>query len=137
MQEWRPKNLTLILAREFASKLAIPMLMIDHDGSLAFFNEPAEELLGITFAEAADLSADDWETALGAQDLEGRPLTRFDLPAGVALSERRPVHTTFALTGGGRRRRVVDATAFPLLAGRSELVGAVVLFWRAQGGART
>ena len=60
MDDWRPKNLILILAREFASKLAVPMLIVDDTDRVVFFNEAAEELLGTTFAEAAQLDYDGW-----------------------------------------------------------------------------
>ena len=128
MESWRPKNLILILAREFASKLAIPMVMIDADANVVFFNEPAEELLGTSFAEAAQLSEPEWERLMRACDLDGNPLSLAQMPVGVALHEMRPVHLSFTLN-----ERLVDATAFPLLASRTELVGAVALFWERNG----
>src|SRR5438093_13520920 len=60
VQGRRQKNLVLILAREFASKLATPMFVADADGNLVFYNEPAEIILGRTFAEAGEMPAEDW-----------------------------------------------------------------------------
>src|SRR4051812_31311575 len=99
MDEWRPKNLILILAREFASKLAVPMLIVDDEQRVVFFNEAAEELLGTSFAEATQLDADGWRLLLGAEDMEGNALSHEDWPAARALRAGRAVHTTIALTG--------------------------------------
>jgi len=38
----RPKHLVHILAREFASNLATPTLIVDAQGQLIFYNEAAE-----------------------------------------------------------------------------------------------
>ena len=54
----RPKNLVLILAREFASKLATPTFVNDAEGTLVYYNEPAEGVLGRSFAEAGEMPAE-------------------------------------------------------------------------------
>ena len=41
----------MILLRQVASYLTIPIWMMDSDGNLVFYNEPAETLLGIQFDE--------------------------------------------------------------------------------------
>ena len=40
------KSLVLILAREFASQLAMPTFIVDGGGSLVFYNEAAETIIG-------------------------------------------------------------------------------------------
>ena len=133
MAQTRPqKDLLLILAREFASKLATPMVVLDADGSLAYFNEPAEEVLGRRFAEAQEVAPEDWTAHFQMEDLEGAPLPLQEMPAGVALLERRPAHRVFRITGLDGVRRVVSVTAFPLFSSREALVGVVAIFW-AQG----
>jgi len=47
----QPRNLVLILARDLAEKLATAMFLVDHEGTLVFFNETAEQILGRTFAD--------------------------------------------------------------------------------------
>ena len=46
----RQKHLVLILAREFASNLATPTLIADAEGTVVYFNEAAEEVVGSSFA---------------------------------------------------------------------------------------
>ncbi len=62
----RQKNLILIVARELASKLATAMFIADAEGDVVFYNEPAEEILGRTFAEAGELSAENWTSLFHA-----------------------------------------------------------------------
>jgi PAS domain-containing protein len=130
----RPKDLVLILAREFASKLAFPVLITDADGSLVYFNEPAERLLGRTFAETGEMRATEWETLFATEELDGSPLPLSGLPAGIALLERRPAHHSFAIRGLDGVRREISVTALPLLASATRLVGVVAVFWQTDGG---
>jgi PAS domain-containing protein len=131
----RQKDLLLILAREFASKLATPMAVFEADGTLVYFNEPAEAVLGRRFAEASDVSPEEWPSRYQMEDLDGSPLAFGTTPASVALVERRPAHRTFRLTGLDGVRRVVSVTAFPLSASSETLVGVVVIFWAEPGAA--
>ncbi|MDQ4081557.1 MAG: PAS domain-containing protein [Actinomycetota bacterium] len=134
--ETRPqKNLVLILAREFASKLATPMFLADADGNLVFYNEPAEDILGRTFAEAGEMPADEWPALFETEDVEGNPISLTQMPAGVAFAERRPAHGTLRIKGLDGVRRTISVTGFPLFAHTAEFVGVVAIFWQADEGA--
>ena len=132
MQGRKQKNLVLILAREFASKLATPMFISDADGNLVFFNEPAGQVLGRTFSEVGELPAGRWAELFETEELDGAPVPLERLPAGIALLERRPAHHRFAIRGLDGVRRVISVTAFPLLAHVDDLVGVVAIFWQEQ-----
>ena len=45
------QNLILILARDFASRLATAVFLVDADGTVVYYNEAAERLLGTKFVE--------------------------------------------------------------------------------------
>jgi PAS domain-containing protein len=129
VQERRQKNLVLILAREFASKLATATFVIDADGNLVFYNEAAEEILGRSFAEAGEINAEHWGTLFDVHDLDGSPLPLEEMPGGVALLERKPAHRSLRITGLDGERREIAVTAFPLMAHADDLVGVVAIFW--------
>ena len=122
------KDLILIVAREFASRLATAVLVTDADGNLVYFNEPAERLLGRTFAETGEIPSEDWVTMVPREELDGSPLPSERMPSRMALHELRPAHREFALSVDGVRREI-SATAFPLLSAERALVGAVSIFW--------
>ncbi len=132
----RPKDLVLILAREFASKLAMAVFIADAEGNLVYFNEPAERLLGRTFAETGEMPADRWAALFTTEELDGRPLPLERMPAGIALLERRPAHHEFAITGLDGVRREISVTAIPLLSSATTLVGVAAIFWQLQGVGR-
>src|SRR5688500_18201577 len=88
MRGRRQKNLVLILAREFASKLATPMFVSDASGDLVFYNEPAEIVLGRSYAEAGELRAEEWISMFAVEHLDGTPMTLEELPPGITLREQ-------------------------------------------------
>jgi len=133
----RQKSIVLILARELASKLATPMFIVDPEGTLVFYNEPAERVLGRTFAEAGELTSSEWGGALyNPEDLDGTPLPSERLPLVITLNKQEPAHRTFYVTGLDGERRLIAVTSFPLFARAEEFVGAVAIFWEEaiQGG---
>ena len=129
MEGGRQKNLALILARQFAGMLAMPMFVADADGRLVFYNESAERLLGRTFAETGEVSAREWTTMLQPRTLEGEPFEFESRPTGIAFLQRRPAHDRFRITGFDGRQRVIAATTLPLFARDDEFLGLVAIFW--------
>jgi len=126
----RQKHLVLILAREFASNLATPTLIADADGTLVFYNEAAEEVVGHTFAESGEMQVDEWTSSFNPRDEHGEPLPPERRPARFALDHRRPAHDRFRITSRDGVDRDVAVTAFPLFAHADEFVGVVAIFWR-------
>jgi PAS domain-containing protein len=126
----RQKNLVLILAREFASKLATATFLTDESGDLVYYNEAAEELLGQPYAQMGELPAARWADLWAITDLEGSPLESEQTPGGRALLERRPVHFPVRITALDDVRRELSVTALPLFAHPGELVGMLAIFWQ-------
>lgn len=123
-------NLVLILARGLASSIATPIFVVDPTGNLVYFNEPAEEILGQSYAEAGELSPEEWGTMFYPEDPDtGEKLSPESLPLTVALNEQRPSHRPISITGLDGVRRTIAITAFPLFARTDEFVGAVAIFW--------
>ena len=50
-----PLPIELILMRQLASHLRVPIFLVDGQGTLLFYNEPAEALLGRRFDEAGEM----------------------------------------------------------------------------------
>jgi PAS domain-containing protein len=122
-------SLPLILARELASNLATPMFLVDPRGMLVFYNDAAELILGKPFAELGAIDALEFGSVLHMANLDGEPVRRRFSPAGIAFTDRRPSHQQLLVTGYDGARHAVEATAYPLIGGRDELHGVVVVFW--------
>ena len=127
--ETRQKDLVLILARDMAARLATPMFVVDAVGTLVFFNEAAEALLGGTFADIGEVDVDRWAETFRSVDDDGSPIDRRDLPLGIALMDGRPAHRALSVIGADGVTRRISATAIPLQRHPGETVGAVALFW--------
>jgi PAS domain-containing protein len=125
----RQKSLALIRAREVATNLSIPITLFDPDGTIVFFNRAAEAMLGTTFEERGEIAAEDWTKLFAPESDDGAPLPLEELPAGVALFERKPDHKTICFTGADGIRHEISVTAFPLIGREQELFGAVTVFW--------
>ena len=123
------RDLELILFRQLASCLAMPIFLVDAQGNLVFYNEPAELLLGQRFEETGEMPADEWATAWTPTDEAGEPLPPGALPLSAALAEERPAHRQFWICGHDQIRRRIEAVAFPLVGQSGHKVGAAVLFW--------
>ena len=120
----------IILMRQTASYLAIPIFVVDPDGDLVYYNEPAEELLGQRYDEAGEMPLEEWSTAFLPMDENGGPLPPGDLPLVIALQERRPAFASFWITGYDQTRRHLSVVAFPLTGQNSRDLGAVAMFWQ-------
>ena len=69
-----PKPIQLILARQLASSLAMPIIIVDTLGTLIYYNEPAEKLLAQRFEETGEMPAERWGAVFDVQDEERRPV---------------------------------------------------------------
>jgi PAS domain-containing protein len=123
------RDIELILFRQLASRLAVPILIVDESGDLLYFNEPAEVLLGQRFDDVGEMTLDERRRAFAFRDKDGNPLPDDQPPLVVALRERRPVHRLVSLRAFDGVYRAIEVTAFPLLGPGGLLIGGVVMFW--------
>ena len=126
------KPIEVILMRQLASYLSIPTFVVDAEGTLLFYNEPAELLLGRRFDEAGEMGLEVWSTTFLPTDEDGSPLPPEALPLTIALRERRPTHRTIGFTGLDGVSKHIELTAFPLEGQGGRHLGAVAMFWVAE-----
>jgi PAS domain-containing protein len=123
------KELELILTRQLAEGLAMPVFLVDAAGTMLFYNPPAEKLLGRRFEETGELPVNDWATLFAPTDAEGRVLAAEKLPLVKALDTRRPAHLDFWIRGLDQVARHIEVTALPLIGQGDRFLGAVAIFW--------
>lgn len=122
----------IILLRQWAAHMAVPIYICLADGSLAYYNEPAENLLGRSFAEAQQMPFEQLSALFHATTMEGEPIEPHELPLGVALLKRHPSHKKLRITALDQSSRVLDISAFPLTAQGGTHLGAVAMFWESE-----
>ena len=123
------QSIELILFRQLAQALAVPVFLVDERGDLIFLNEAAEGLLGVRFDDLDDMPFERWTTVFRPKGPDGRPIAPESLPLAQAVLHRRPAHGTMTITGTDGVGRGLEVTAFPLEGGRGRLLGAVAMFW--------
>lgn len=123
----------MILVRQLAGYLFVPVLVVDTTGTVVFYNEPAERILGVRFEETGRIGREEADRlieltddpSVGPEDA-GRPLV-------TAIQERRPAHARrWLLRRSDRLRLHVELTAFPIIDQDQRLLGAVAMFWERQ-----
>ncbi|HSD09604.1 MAG TPA: hypothetical protein VLF14_01370 [Candidatus Binatia bacterium] len=122
-------DVEMILMRQLASHLALPILIVNPNGDLLYFNEAAEPILGRRFDETGPIRRGEWTGMFKPVDDDGSPLTRDKQPLFVATQELRPSHQSSWIQGLDGVRRHIEGIAFPLLGQGGRLIGAAGIFW--------
>ena len=119
----------VILTKQLASYLAMPIFLVDPNGDLLYYNEPAEQLLGCRYDETGEMGLAMWSEVFRATDDNGEPLGPDRVPLVIAVNENRPAHDEFWIVGLDGVKRHLSVTAIPLIAQGGRTLGAVALFW--------
>jgi len=127
------RPLELLLARQLASYLKTAILLIGPDGSLLFYNEAAERLLGRRFEEADPMSAEEWSELLQPTDEAGEPVAVEERPMIIALRRQEPAHRRFSIRSFDQVRHDIEGLALPLVGSAGRQLGAVGIFWEYAG----
>lgn len=123
------KEIELILARQLASYLVMPIFIVDPPGNLIYYNEPAEGILGRRFDETGEMPVEEWSTLFKPTDEIGRPLAPESLPLVIVLTQHRPAHREMWIQGLDGVRRRIEVTAFPIDGQGGRRLGAIAVFW--------
>jgi PAS domain-containing protein len=121
----------IILTRQLAGYLSVPVFLVDQKGNLLFYNEPAEAILGRRFEETGAMPAEEWSTVFSPEDGQGRPIPPDDLPLMTALATQRAAYRRFFIRGLDGALRQVEVAAIPIIGLQGEFLGAASLFWEA------
>ena len=96
-------EIEVILFKQVASYLATPIFVVDPAGTLAYYNEPAEQLLGCRYDETGAMPMSEWSTIFVPRDEQGDPLPGDALPLALALEHHEPAHGDMWITGEDRK----------------------------------
>ena len=120
----------LILARQLASGLSVPVLLVDARGDTVFYNEPAEAIFGRAFDEIEALPFEERTAMLAPRRDDGQPLPVEKLPGMLAMRDRRPAHAEFYIHGFDGVLRQVEATAIPVESAGGHVLGAMIVMYQ-------
>lgn len=118
----------VILARQLAGYLALAIIIVDPSGSVIYYNEPAERILGRRFDEAGPIPWTAWSNAFNFTDMAGEAIPAEEIPVLAAWRSRRISHLEFWMRGLDGVPRHVDAVGIPLWGNAGRFHGAVSIF---------
>jgi PAS domain-containing protein len=122
-----------ILLRRLASRLRMPILMVEPDGRLVYCNPAAEPLLGRPLAQLGGMPLPEWYDAFQPTDEDGCLIKREDHPLNVARTRLQPCHRRLFFRALDGQKRGIEGTAFPLVGQCDRHLGAVGIFWEESG----
>ena len=129
------RSIEIVLMRQLASYLAVPILIVDRNLDLLFFNESAEPILGRRFDETGEIRRGKWSHLFQPANANGVPISRDEQPIAIAIDRNEPSYRRAWFTGLDGVARVIQGLAIPLDTRDAGLVGAAGIFWEVGGGA--
>ena len=123
-------QIEIILSRQLADCLNVPVFLIDPNGELLFYNEPAEELLGKRYEEVGRMPMEEWSTIFNQSDEEGKRIPPEKLPLVRALTKQLPTHGDFFIKTFTGETNKISVTAIPIIGRPDRFLGAMAIFWK-------
>lgn len=125
-------EIEIILNRQLADCLSIPVFITDRKGNLIYYNEPAEEILGRRYEDTGEMPVESWATIFKPLDEEGNPLPPDGLPLVKTLKDCYPYHRSFWIESLKGKKEKISVTSYPILGRNSKFLGAVAIFWQSK-----
>jgi PAS domain-containing protein len=122
------QEVEVILARQLAGYLALPMVIVDPTSVVVYYNEPAEQVLGRRFDEGAAVPQHELPEVFGFTDDSGERILATEMALATTLRTRRVAHRTFWMVGRDGVKHHIDSTAIPLIGNAGRFLGAVGIF---------
>ena len=123
-------EIEIILNRQLADCLSIPVFITDTIGNLIFYNEPAEEVLGKRFEDTGEMPVEEWSTIFKPLDKKGDPIAPEELPLVKTLSRQYPYHKSFQIVNLKGKKQTIAVTSYPIISRSGNFLGAVAIFWK-------
>ncbi len=123
-------EIEIILNRQLADCLSIPVFIINTTGNLIFYNLPAEELLGKRFEETGEMPVDEWSVIFKPMDEFNQPIPPGDLPLVKTLNDFLPYHNSFWIKSLNGQIEKIALTSYPIINREGKFLGAVAMFWK-------
>ena len=123
-------EIEIILNRQLADCLSLPVFITDPTGDLIFYNEAAEKILGKRFEETGEMPKETWATAFKPLDDDGNPLPPEELPLVKTLKEVYPHHKSMRIESLNGVIHDISVTSYPIISRSGNFLGAVAIFWK-------
>jgi PAS domain-containing protein len=119
----------MILSRQLADCLSVPVFLVDPQGNLLFYNPPAEEILGEKFEDTGPMPVGVWGTDFTPHEEDGSIIPPKGLPLVQTINTQLPAHRTFWIKGLNGKSSKISVTSIPIMGRSAKFCGAMAIFW--------
>lgn len=126
----RQHPIELVLLRQLAARLALPVALVDNDATVVYRNPPADALFGFAPGDVPDeVPLADLVARYRPVDGAGSAVPADRVTVATALRERRPSQGRVWIHDQAGGAHLVSVTAFPLEGQGGVPLGAMSIFW--------
>ena len=118
----------MILLHQWASYMAIPIGVLDVEGNLVYYNEPAEAIVGQRFDDYGEINASEFADLGQVTDGDGERLSKDDIPSVIALTKQRLAYRHLRYTDGDGQVHDMEVASFPVMGQGGRMLGAVTIW---------
>lgn len=123
-------DIEIILSRQLADSLSMPVFITDIEGNLIYYNEPAEEILGKRFEETGVMPVEVWGKIFKPMDEFKTPIAAEELPLVKTLRNVYPYHKSFWIESLQGKSQKISVTSFPIIGRSGNFSGGIAIFWK-------
>jgi PAS domain-containing protein len=123
-------EIEIILSRQLADCLSVPVFIIDTTGNLIFYNAAAEEVLGKSFEETGEMPVEVWSVIFKPIDQFHAAMPPGELPLVKTLKDQLPYHKSFWINSLKGQVEKIALTSYPIINRENKFLGAVAMFWK-------
>jgi len=122
-------EIEIILSRQLADCLTVPVFIVNPEGTLIFYNEPAEQILGKKFQDTGVMPVGDWGASFFPHDEDGKDIPPDELPLVQTIQNKVPAHKTFWIKALNGQSTKISVTSIPIIGRSNNFSGAMAIFW--------
>ncbi|MBZ5859576.1 PAS domain-containing protein [Flavihumibacter profundi] len=122
-------EIEIILNRQLADCLSIPVFITDTIGNLIYYNDPAEKIFGTNFEDTGEMPVETWSTIFKPLDEFRAPMPPEQLPLVKTLNDQQPHHKIFWIESMKGLAEKIAVTSYPIIGRAGKFLGAVAIFW--------
>lgn len=123
-------EIEIILSRQLADCLSIPVFITDINGNLIFYNMAAEDVLGERFEETGEMPLEKWSVIFRPMDEFEKAIIPEDLPLVKTLKNVLPYHRSFWIRSLHGQKERIALTSYPIINRENKFLGAIAMFWK-------
>ena len=122
-------DIELILSRQLAEGLSTAIFIVDPEGNLLYYNEPAEAILGKKFEDTGEMPVSVWATIFKPLDNNGKEIPPENLPLVQTLGNKKPAHGSFWIESLSGENHKLEVSSIPINGRAERFLGALAIFW--------